>query len=171
MPRLETTVVYPGQVLLEGTSLSEGRGTTLPFELVGAPGLDPWELFRDLSRFEHPGLALRPVRFQPTFDKHRGMSCGGVALQVTDPAAVRSVRTSVVLVDAARRLLGDAFQWLPPPYEYETVRPPIDILYGSDRLRERLSDPARLSEDDLRELTELNVDDWHERTRRWQLYS
>jgi uncharacterized protein YbbC (DUF1343 family) len=170
MQRLETAIVYPGQVLLEGTSLSEGRGTTLPFELAGAPGIDPWELVREMSRFDHPGLALRPVRFQPTFDKHAGESCGGVALHVTDAAAVRSVRTTLVLIDAARRVCAGGFHWLPPPYEYETIRPPIDILFGSDRLRRRLESPAPLTDADIDGLLSFDAAAWRERTRQCLLY-
>jgi uncharacterized protein YbbC (DUF1343 family) len=170
MQRVETTLVYPGQVLLEGTNLSEGRGTTLPFEVAGAPGLDPWELVREMSRVGHPGMMLRPVRFQPTFDKHRGHSCGGVALHVVEPRAVRSVTTTLVLIDACRRLLGEDFQWLPPPYEYETVKPPIDILFGSDQLRERLKAPRALNESDLQALLAFDVDAWKERTQDCLLY-
>lgn len=171
MQRLETALVYPGQVLLEGTNLSEGRGTTLPFELAGAPGLDPWELVREMSQVEHPGLILRPVRFQPTFDKHRGRSCGGVALHVTDPRAVRSVRTTVMLMSAARRLLGDGFQWLPPPYEYETIKPPIDILFGSDRLRQQLARQSAAPSNDFHALQADEARCWNNRIGPHLLYS
>jgi uncharacterized protein YbbC (DUF1343 family) len=170
MPRLETTLVYPGQVLLEGTTLSEGRGTTLPFEFAGAPWIDPWELAREMDRLEHPGVQLRPIRFVPTFDKHHGRSCGGVALQITDPRSVRSVSLTLAILDAARRLAPQAFQWLPPPYEYEFRRPPIDILYGSDRLRGRLESPIPLSNDDLDELTHCDAAQWQERTLPYRLY-
>ena len=170
MPRLETTLVYPGQVLLEGTTLSEGRGTTLPFEIAGAPGIDPWEFTREAGRHEHPGVTLRPIRFTPTFDKHRGQSCGGVALQLVDPRRVRSVRLTLALLDAARRLAPRQFQWLPPPYEYEFHKPPIDILYGSDRLRRRFHSPHPLSANDLAELTHCDLAAWRERTRPHRLY-
>lgn len=170
MPRLETTLVYPGQVLLEGTNLSEGRGTTLPFELAGAPGLDPWELMRELHRHPHPGLELRPVRFRPMFDKHAGQSCGGVALQVREPRRVRSVPTTLALLDAARRLWRDRFAWRPPPYEYEREKPPIDILFGSDRLRQRLRQPPPLTEAELLDLVDFDRRAWQSRTAPHRLY-
>lgn len=170
MPRLETTLVYPGQVLLEGTSLSEGRGTTLPFEIAGAPGIDPWELIREMERFEFPGLHLRPARFIPTFDKHHGQTCGGVALHITQPSAVGSFPLSLALIDAARRLFPDEFRWLPPPYEYESHRPPIDILYGSDRLRRRLESTVPLSADEIDEFASCDQAAWNHRTAGCRLY-
>jgi uncharacterized protein YbbC (DUF1343 family) len=169
MQRFETAVVYPGQVLLEGTNLSEGRGTTLPFELVGAPWLDPWELARELDQHEHPGLFLRPVRFQPTFDKHRGESCGGGALHVMDAGAVRSFEFTLALLAAANRLAPDDFAWLPPPYEYEHERPPIDILFGSDRLRTALE--RDLSADVLEDLSHLDEAAWRDRIEASLLYA
>lgn len=171
MQRFETSVVYPGQVLLEGTNLSEGRGTTLPFEVTGAPYLNPHEFVRELERFDHPGLRLRPVRFLPTFDKWLGMSCGGVALQVVDPAAVRSVGTTVALIAVVRRLAPKMFRWLPPPYEYEYVKPPIDILFGSARLRERVETGEPLTRDDVAALTACDSVAWTARTRDCRLYS
>lgn len=170
MPRLETTLVYPGQVLLEGCTLSEGRGTTLPFEVTGAPGLDPFRLVAEMQRIEHPGLVLRPVRFRPTFDKYAGQSCGGVALHVTDSRAVRSLRTTLSLIAAARTLDPPSCQWLPPPYEYETVRPPIDILFGSDRLRQCFASAAPLTDDESADLSRCNDAAWREQTRPHWLY-
>jgi uncharacterized protein YbbC (DUF1343 family) len=143
MPRWETAVVYPGQVLLEGTNLSEGRGTTRPFECCGAPWIDPHELVEALGAEAFPGLILQPIRFRPTFDKWCGEICGGVALHITDAAAVRSFAFSVQLLLTVRQLYPHQFRLLDPPYEYETIRPPIDILYGSSRLREALNDAGR----------------------------
>ncbi|MEX2176845.1 MAG: DUF1343 domain-containing protein [Pirellulaceae bacterium] len=170
MPRLETALVYPGQVLLEGTNLSEGRGTTLPFELAGAPFIDPYDLVRALERFDHPGLALRPLRFVPTFDKWRGERCGGVALQVTQPAAVRSVATTLALIGVASSLYPQQFAWLPPPYEYEREKLPIDILFGSPGLRQRLASGEPLGPDDIASLTALDEPQWLARTRPSRLY-
>ncbi|MFV0446697.1 MAG: exo-beta-N-acetylmuramidase NamZ domain-containing protein [Planctomycetaceae bacterium] len=170
MPRLETTLVYPGQVLLEGTTLSEGRGTTLPFELVGAPGLDPFQLCAELEQQPHPGLQLRPVWFRPTFDKHAGQSCGGVAMQVVDPSAIRSFRWTLALLDVVRHIAPPALNWLPPPYEYERTRPPIDILFGSDRLRWRFELPDPLSDDELQALACIDEDAWQKRTAQYHLY-
>lgn len=171
MQRFETAVVYPGQVLLEGTSLSEGRGTTLPFEVVGAPWLDSDRLLEQLNQVTRPGLALRSVRFVPTFDKWQGQTCHGVALHVTDPAAVRSVTFTVDLLRAANAQANGDLQWLPPPYEYETRRPPIDILFGDARLRETLDEAGDLPEQiRTAELIRMDEAAWHQRTREFLLY-
>lgn len=170
MPRRETTLVYPGQVLLEGTTLSEGRGTTQPFEVAGAPGLDPFLLCSELERREHPGLEMRPIWFRPTFDKHAGESCGGVALQVAEPRAVRSFRWTLGLFDAVRRVAPEALAWLPPPYEYERTRPPIDILFGSDLLRIRFADPTPLTPAELHALSTVDDAAWERRTAPFRLY-
>ncbi len=135
MPRFETAVVYPGQVLLEGTNLSEGRGTTLPFEFVGAPFVDPWRWLDALSEYEFPGVHLRPVRFRPVFDKWSGQSCGGLQIHVADAGKVRSVRLTLGLIATCSQIYPNFFEWLPPPYEYEFERPPIDILTGSSEFR------------------------------------
>jgi uncharacterized protein YbbC (DUF1343 family) len=153
LPRLEGVLLYPGGVLLEGTNLSEGRGTTTPFEIVGAPFVEPRRLIDALAGFKLAGIALRPIRFTPTFDKWQGANCGGVYLHVTDPAAARPYRTMVAILAAVARLWPEHFKWLPPPYEYETEKPPIDILSGSSRLREAIDSGASLSNDDLDQLT------------------
>jgi uncharacterized protein YbbC (DUF1343 family) len=163
MPRIETALVYPGQVLLEGTNLSEGRGTTLPFEVAGTPWIDPHALLAELARFDHPGLLLRPIYFVPTFDKWQGERCGGIALHVVDPPAVRSVGTTIALLAAVRKLYPRDFAWLPPPYEYERDKPPIDILFGSPALRQRLDSEQPLLPAEIAELTRLNEADWKRR--------
>ena len=138
LPTLQTAVVYPGMVLLEGTNLSEGRGTTLPFELVGAPWLGAHGVTHAMNALGLPGVCFRPAEFQPTFQKHAGQTCGGCQLHVTDRTAFRPVLTAVALLEVCRRLAPDRFAWRQPPYEYETVIPPIDILWGCDRLRRQL---------------------------------
>ena len=135
VPTLDSAIVYPGMVLLEGTMLSEGRGTTRPFELAGAPGLDPDALAARLNGLGLPGIHVRPATFEPTFQKHAGAVCGGCQLHVTDRRAFRPVMTAVALVAACRDALGEAFRWREPPYEYETEKMPIDILAGSDTVR------------------------------------
>ena len=127
---------YPGMVLLEGTNLSEGRGTTRPFEIVGAPWLDPDSLAKRLEAQDLPGVRVRPCWFEPTFQKHAGETCGGVQWHVTDRETFRSVEAALALFRAARDLAGGAFRWREPPYEYEMEKPPIDILWGSTSLRE-----------------------------------
>lgn len=136
LPSLESCLPYPGMVLLEGTNLSEGRGTTRPFEIVGAPWLDADVLAGRLAAEELPGVRVRPCWFEPTFQKHAGRTCGGVQWHVTDRRAFRSVDAALALLRAARDLAGDAFRWRDPPYEYEVEKPPIDILWGSPALRE-----------------------------------
>ena len=122
-------------VLLEGTLLSEGRGTTRPFELAGAPGVDPDRLAGRLNALDLPGVHFRPATFEPTFQKHAGRTCGGCQIHVTDRRAFRPVLTAVAFLQACRRAAREPFAWREPPYEYEHERMPIDILAGSDALR------------------------------------
>jgi uncharacterized protein YbbC (DUF1343 family) len=135
LPTPDSCTVYPGMVLLEGTNLSEGRGTTRPFELFGAPYLEPGALGDALERMLGPGVVYRPCHFEPTFQKHAGAPCGGGQLHVVDPEAYRPVHTTVAILVAARAVAPEHFAWRAPPYEYETVKPPIDILWGHDGLR------------------------------------
>lgn len=146
LPTLDSCIVYPGTVLLEGTNLSEGRGTTRPFELVGAPYLDPHAFAEVLEAHRLPGVRFRPCSFEPTFQKHRGRLCGGCQIHVDDRRAFRPVRTGVAIIHAARELAPDAFAWREPPYEYEEEIPPIDILWGSAGLREGIDAGAVPSE-------------------------
>ncbi len=138
MPTVDTAVVYPGACLIEATNLSEGRGTTRPFELLGAPWIDPWALARDLTRERLPGARFRPVFFTPTFHKHAGMLCGGVQVHVTDRRRFPAYLAYLLLIAHARRQNPKKFAWRDPPYEYEYVKLPIDILCGTDLLRRTL---------------------------------
>ncbi len=147
LPTLDSCIVYPGMVLVEGTNLSEGRGTTRPFELVGAPFLDPYALADGMAAHGLDGCHLRPCWFEPTFHKHAGQLCGGVQVHVTDRAAFRPVRTAAALLQVAGAQAPEAFGWRGPPYEYEERLLPIDILWGSGRLRwgvEAGEDPDRI---------------------------
>lgn len=170
MPRIETALVYPGQVLIEGTNLSEGRGTTVPFELAGAPFVDPDELTESLAPYAMPGITIRPVRFRPTFSKWADASCGGVAMYVADPVEVRSYATTLAILACMRSLYPKDFAWLPPPYEYESVRMPIDILSGNRHLRETI-DADQTSPADVRRLAELDVEDWLQCSSQFRVYS
>jgi uncharacterized protein YbbC (DUF1343 family) len=138
MPTLDAARVYPGQCLLEGTNLSEGRGTTRPFELCGAPWLDAARFARRMNDEKLPGVRFRAAWFRPTFQKHAGLDCGGVQLHVTDRAAFQPVRTSLALLATMREMSGDKFAWRTEPYEF--VRNPIaiDLLFGSARERTAL---------------------------------
>ncbi len=138
LPTYDSTAVYPGMVLLEGTNLSEGRGTTRPFELFGAPFLEPGAVEAELNGLRLPGVHFRGCFFEPTFQKHAGELCGGAQLHVLDASAFEAVRTGVEVLRVARMLGGGRFTWNPPPYEYEETLMPIDILWGSDRLRRRI---------------------------------
>ncbi len=135
MPTLDTALVYPGQCLLEGTNLSEGRGLTRPFEIFGAPFIDGRALAAAIDAEDRPGLALRPCTFKPTFHKFGGQRCGGVQLHVRAPAAVRSLRTSWALLRACWRLSGGAMRWRTERYEFVDDRPAIDLLAGGPWLR------------------------------------
>jgi uncharacterized protein YbbC (DUF1343 family) len=135
LPTLESTVVYPGAVLFEGTMLSEGRGTTRPFELIGAPWIDGDRLAEAINGRRLPGVHFRSAFFEPTFQKHAKETCGGCQIHVTDRQSFQPVRTAVELLAEFRRQDPGRFAWRQPPYEYEHERQPIDLLYGSDRLR------------------------------------
>jgi uncharacterized protein YbbC (DUF1343 family) len=135
LPTLDSVVVYPGAVLFEGTILSEGRGTTRPFELIGAPWIDGEALADAMNARELPGVRFRPVFFEPTFQKHARDTCGGCQIHVLDRQAFRPVRTAVELIAAFHAQNPKRFAWRDPPYEYEPEKSPIDMLYGSDRLR------------------------------------
>ena len=138
MPTPETARVYPGGCLIEGTNLSEGRGTTRPFEWIGAPYLDAHEYAASLESLRLPGVAFRPARFTPTFHKWAGRVCGGVQLHVTDRAAFKPFLTGLGVMAAARRIAPREFRWKRPPYEFERRRLPIDILLGTDGIRRAL---------------------------------
>ncbi len=146
LPTLDSAIVYPGTVLLEGTNVSEGRGTTRPFELAGAPWADPEVVAADLNRRGLPGVHFRPALFEPTFHKHAHAACGGCQIHVTDRATFRPVETGVAVIEAVRSAGPGAFAWREPPYEYERVKPPIDILYGSAALRQGLESGATTEE-------------------------
>jgi uncharacterized protein YbbC (DUF1343 family) len=135
IPTNETAVVYPGTVLFEGTNVSEGRGTTRPFELVGAPWVAGEHFADALNRLGLPGVRFRPVVFEPTFHKHAKVACGGCQIHVLDRSTFRPVETGVALLEAFRAAGRDRFAWREPPYEYEARKPPIDILAGTPELR------------------------------------
>ena len=135
MPTVDTALVYPGMCLLEGTNLSEGRGTTRPFEVFGAPWLDGPAFAEALNALALPGVQFLPHRFRPMFDKHAGTVCSGAQIHITDRATFRPFQTGLRVIEAARRLSPLDFHWRTEPYEYDT-RPAIDLLTGSDRFRD-----------------------------------
>jgi len=145
MPTPDTARVYPGGCLVEGTNLSEGRGTTRPFEWVGAPWLDAHRYAATLNALRLPGAHFRPARFRPTFHKWARRLCGGVQVHVTDRAAFAPFLAGLALVAVARRQAPRRFAWKRPPYEFERRRLPIDILCGTDRIRRAIEDGARIT--------------------------
>jgi uncharacterized protein YbbC (DUF1343 family) len=138
MPTPDTARVYPGGCLFEGTNLSEGRGTTRPFEWVGAPYLDAHDYAQALEAARMPGVRFRPARFTPTFHKWAGKLCGGVQIHVTDRDRFKPFATGLAIIATARRLAPRRFAWRRPPYEFERRLLPIDILLGTDRIRRAL---------------------------------
>ncbi len=135
MPSPETALVYPGQCLLEGTKLNEGRGTTRPFEMFGAPYMDGWKLCDRLNRQGLPGCHFRAIQYMPTFHKFGGEVCQGAYLHVTDEDAFRPVLATAVLLTQIHEMYPNDFAWQDPPYEYEYTLLPIDILAGGDGFR------------------------------------
>lgn len=140
MPTLDTATVYPGTVLFEGSVMSEGRGTTRPFELVGAPGVDADRFAEAMNARGLAGVWFRPAVFEPTFQKHARQTCGGCQLHILDREAFQPVRAGVALLDQFHRSAPASFGWRQPPYEYEHEKQPIDILAGSDALRRQVAE-------------------------------
>jgi uncharacterized protein YbbC (DUF1343 family) len=130
MPTLETATVYSGMCLLEGTNISEGRGTTRPFEIFGAPFIEAEKFCSRLNALKLPGVFFRENYFQPTFQKFAGELCGGAQIHVTDREHFEPFKTGLEIIRAIRRLHQDQFAWKQPPYEYETKKLPIEILLG-----------------------------------------
>jgi len=130
MAALDTATVYPGMCLLEGTNISEGRGTTRPFEIFGAPFIDAEQLCNELNKLRLQGVFFRQNYFQPTFHKFVGELCAGAQLHVTDRDTFRPFQTGIEIIRAVRNLYPDQFDWKQPPYEYEREKLPIEILLG-----------------------------------------
>ncbi len=168
MPFLDTARVYPGQVLLEGVSLSEGRGTTRPFEIWGAPGLDPWQVAEKVEPKALDGCTLRPYFFEPTFHKYAGQTCGGFMIHVTRPEALRPVRMTLALLSAVARTHPGLWELREPPYEYEHERRPLDLLLGDATAVDRLVKGAFAR--DLEETWQKGLAQWRERCIPYLIY-
>jgi uncharacterized protein YbbC (DUF1343 family) len=139
LPTPISALVYPGQVIWEGTNVSEGRGTTQPFEIFGAPFLDSSRIIDFSGISQLPGVTLRPTEFEPTSNKWRGQICRGFQIHVTDPGAYRPFSASLRILQAVMHHHGDHLQWKPPPYEYEFIKLPIDLILGDGHLRQQLA--------------------------------
>ncbi|MBT3924158.1 MAG: DUF1343 domain-containing protein [Nitrospina sp.] len=141
MPTLATATVYPGMCLIEGTLLSEGRGTTLPFEQIGAPFIDPQKLKARLDSKLLPGVFFRPQYFKPMFQKHAGEVCAGIQFHITDRDQFKPLLTTLELLRAIAEIYPEQLQWRTEPYEYVSDRLAIDLLYGNSKFRKTLFDP------------------------------
>jgi uncharacterized protein YbbC (DUF1343 family) len=146
MPTTETAVVYPGLCLIEGTNVSEGRGTTRPFEIIGAPFVDGTELAHALVVEGLPGVAFRPLSFRPTFHKFAGQICGGIQLHVSDRSRFQPYRCGVAILRALHGLYSPNFRWRTEPYEFVSNRLAIDLLTGSEEVRTGIESGRSLAE-------------------------
>jgi len=146
MPLLETAQVYPGQVIWEGTNISEGRGTCRPFEIFGAPFIDPFMLKEAVASEDIEGCYLQEYYFRPTFNKWKGKLCGGFMIQVLNPIIYRPYRTSLSLLKTIVEAYRDEFAWRKPPYEYDFKRLPIDLIFGDSSIRVTLEQGKNINE-------------------------
>ncbi len=146
MPTPDTAIVFPGTVFFEGTQVSEGRGTTRPFEIVGAPFIDARQYAKVMNELELPGVVFRPWEFLPTFQKHAKVGCGGVHLHVVDRNSFESVLTGMALVKTAFDLYPADFKWKNPPYEYVYDKNPFDVIAGTDKIRRDFESGKTLTE-------------------------
>ena len=165
MPSAATALVYPGQVIWEGTNVSEGRGTCLPFALFGAPFIEPAEILRQAEKSaDMPGCNLRPLIFEPTSNKWAGKACKGFQIHITDPAAFRPYRTSLALLQSVMLLYPEAFLYKEPPYEYEYERLPMDLILGDRKVRQNIEqgqnimDMEKSWQNDLHDFEKLRQD-------------
>lgn len=168
MPTLDAALVYPGMCLLEGTNISEGRGTTKPFELFGAPFIDAHALCERLNDMSLPGARFRPASFSPTFDKYAGKLCHGAQIHVVNRTIFKPYLTGLSIVSAIRQLVPDRFAWRKPPYEFETQRLPFDILTGTDSIRLALE--AGISPQRIEAGWQDKLDEFCELRKRYLLY-
>ena len=161
IPSVDTTMVFPSTVYFEGTQVSEGRGTTRPFEIVGAPYIDSKEYADALSILKLPGVIFRPINFLPTFQKYSNQSCGGVFLHITERDSFEPVITGLAMIKTVYDLFPKDFKWKDTPYEYEFDRNPFDIIAGTTKVREMIEkgksiDEIKLSwKDDVKDFSEL----------------
>ena len=169
LPTPTTAMVYPGQVILEGTNLSEGRGTTSPFELFGAPFVDPYQLKKKVDNRKLPGIHLREVFFQPTFNKWQNEVCGGLHIHVTDARTYKPYVTTLAIIQDIITLYPDHFAWSTPPYEYEKEKIPVDIITGDKSLREGIERQKEIA--DLEKTWQKDLQDFKEITQSFLLYN
>lgn len=155
MPTIETAVVFPATVYFEGTQVSEGRGTTKPFEIVGAPFIETYRFQNALAKLELPGVIFREINFLPTFQKHKNEVCGGVFLHITDRKQFKPVITGIGLIKTLYELYSEEFNWKVPPYEYVYDRNPFDVIAGTTTTRKQIESGLSLQEIELSWLSDV----------------
>jgi len=168
IPTVDTTVVFPATVYFEGTQVSEGRGTTRPFEIVGAPYIDPNEYADALSLLELPGIIFRPINFLPTFQKYSNQSCGGVFMHITERNLFEPVITGLAMVKTIYELYPKDFKWKDTPYEYEYERNPFDVIAGTTKIREMIEKGKSI--DEIKLFWKNDVKDFNELKEKYFLY-
>jgi uncharacterized protein YbbC (DUF1343 family) len=168
IPTVDTTVVFPSTVYFEGTQVSEGRGTTRPFEIVGAPYIDSKEYADALSLLELPGIIFRPINFLPTFQKYSNQSCGGVFLHIIEREWFEPVITGLAMVKTIYELYPSDFKWKDTPYEYEYERNPFDVIAGTTKIREMIEKGKSI--DEIKLSWKNDVKDFNELRRNYFLY-
>jgi len=146
MPTVDSATVFPGTVHFEGTQMSEGRGTTRPFELIGAPYVEPEAYADELNALNFEGVYFRNCVFQPTFQKHAKVSCGGVQIHVTDRNLFEPVSVGIAMVKTAYDMYPGQFLWKEPPYEYVFDKNPFDVISGTDAIRKAMENGDSLVE-------------------------
>ncbi len=169
LPTPETAMVYPGQVLWEGTNISEGRGTTQPFEIFGAPFIDTKLVLTSLGRNQLPGATLRPIVFEPTSNKWECTPCKGFQIHVTDPRVFKPYLTTLQLLQTVRFHHQKDFKWKPPPYEYEYVKKPIDLIIGDKDIRRQVENFENI--ETIEASWQKDLDVFKKTARKYHLYS
>jgi len=168
MPSFETACVYPGMCLLEGTNISEGRGTTRPFEIFGAPWIDEEELIKELDSRKIPGVNFRPLKFIPTFHKYKGSVCGGAQVYVSDLKNFDPVYTGLEIISTIKHLYPKKFAWRQPPYEFEKKKMPFDILIGNSWIRKAIEKGESVIS--IKKRWQKGIDEFKKRRHRYLLY-
>ena len=168
IPTVDTCVVFPATVHIEGTELSEGRGTTKPFELNGAPYIDPWEWVSALEKYSFAGVTYRQTFFQPTFQKHAKTTCGGLQLHVTDREAFTPVIVGIAMIKTAYDLYQSSFEWKREAYEYVFDKNPFDVVCGTDKIRKAIESGG--SVEDIRDSWNAGLREFGEIRAKYLLY-
>jgi uncharacterized protein YbbC (DUF1343 family) len=169
IPTVDTAVVYAGSVMIEGTNISEGRGTTRPFEIIGAPFIGPHALIAELNKAQLAGVVFRSLHFQPAFQKFAGELCGGIQIHVVDRNSFKPVITGIAIISTIRRLYPDLFAWKTPPYEYVHDKLPFDVINGSSRLREQIEAGESVAK--IEDCWRAELNDFAERRCSYLLYN